>query len=294
MTILWVGFTLLAAFMQAWRNALQKQLRYHVSTLGATLARFIVALPMALIYVWLLYQYYPQAPLPTLSPMFMRFVVLAALTQIVATALMVRLFNRRNYAIGVGLAKSEAVIAAALGALFFATPLTYLAWMGVWIGGLAVWLLSNVKGQKLSFNSMLIGLASGLCFALCSLYIREAALLLRKDGINYLLAAAWVLVVVIAIQTIVLVVWLAWRERQTLGNLIKHGRLTAAVSVFGFLGSLGWFSAMSLQSVAVVKTLGQVEILFTLAISYFWFKETLNQCDYWGLGLIVLSAVLVI
>ena len=41
------------------------------------------------------------------------------------------------------LAKSEAVIAATLGAIFFSAPLTWLAWVGVLIGAVAVWLMSN-------------------------------------------------------------------------------------------------------------------------------------------------------
>lgn len=53
----------------------------------------------------------------------------------------------------------------------------------------------------------------------------------------------------------------------------QRRKLTLAVSVASFLGSLGWFSAMSLQSVPIVKTLGQIEVLFTLLISALVFKE---------------------
>ncbi|MDN5714527.1 MAG: multidrug transporter, partial [Acinetobacter sp.] len=48
MTITWILFTLMAAFMQAWRNAFQKQLSTTVDVYGVTLARFIFALPLAL------------------------------------------------------------------------------------------------------------------------------------------------------------------------------------------------------------------------------------------------------
>lgn len=285
--------------MQSWRNALQKQLRQHVSTLGVTLARFIVALPLAALYLAGLYQLYPETDIPSFSQQFTGYIVVAALAQIAATALMVMLFKSRNYAIGVGLAKSEAVIAAALGALFFAAPLSGLAWLGVLVGAVAVWLMS-LQGKQgaasgMSLQTIATGLASGLCFALCTLYIREAALLLRgEQHIGFLISAAWVLFFVILTQTLLLTLYLAWREPHTLKNLITHKTLTTSVSVFSFLGSIGWFTAMSLQTVAMVKTLGQIEVLFTLAISAWWFKETLKPTDYMGLALIVVGAVLVI
>jgi len=60
--MLWVFFTVMAAFMQAWRNAFQKQLSTTVDAYGVTLARFIAAFPLAAVYLWLLYQYQPVAP----------------------------------------------------------------------------------------------------------------------------------------------------------------------------------------------------------------------------------------
>lgn len=304
MSILWIPFTIMAAFMQSWRNALQKQLRNHATTLGVTLARFIVALPLAGLYLYSLYQYYPEASVPAFSTKFFVNVLIAAIAQIAATAFMVMLFKTRNYAIGVGLAKSEAVIAATLGALFFAAPLSWMAWFGVMVGGMAVWLMSlgntptstkNTDTDKLSAQTISIGLASGLCFALCTLYIRESALILRNDfGQNFLISASWVLFFVLLTQTVLLTIFLAVREPNTLKTLYQHKKLTTSVSVFSFLGSIGWFTAMSLETVALVKTLGQIEVLFTLAISAFWFKEKLGRNDYLGLGFIVLGAMLVV
>lgn len=294
----------MAAFMQSWRNALQKQLRTHASTLGVTLARFVLALPMAAVYLFVLYKYFPQTPIPSFNLSFAINILIAAIAQIAATAFMVMLFKSRNYAIGVGLAKSEAVIAATLGALFFAAPLNLLAWLGVIIGGIAVWLMSvssntqnngTAASASISKQTLITGLASGLCFALCTLFIRQAALILRNDfNIGFLISAGWVLLFVLLTQTVLLTLWLAVREPTTLKTLYAHKKLTASVSLFSFLGSVGWFTAMSLQTVAMVKTLGQIEVLFTLAISAFWFKEKLNKNDYLGLALIVIGAIFVV
>jgi len=50
---------------------------------------------------------------------------------------------------------------------------------------------------------------------------------------------------------------------------------------------------MSLQTAAMVKTLGQIEVLFTLMISVIWFREKLKPKDKIGLALIVIGAIFV-
>lgn len=289
--MLWIPFTIFAAFMQAWRNAFQKKLSQDVSSVGVTLARFLYAGPLAVIYLIFLYQF-GSADMPVFTSTYGLLILLASLAQIAATVLMVMLFRLRNYAMGVGLAKSEAVIAAILGALFFSALLTPLAWLGVFIGGLAIWLMANPAHLKsVSLPTLVTGLGSGLCFALTTLWVREASLML---GLPFLHSAAWVLLSVILLQTLLLLVWVVLREPATLAQLWRRPQLTMAISLCSFLGSLGWFTAMSLETVALVKTLGQIEILFTLIISARWFRESLSRRDLIGLGLIVVGAVCVI
>lgn len=275
--------------MQAWRNAFQKQLSKEVKVAGVTLARFIWASPLAALYLWALYHWQP-APLPQLNASFAGFVVAAALAQILATALMVKLFMLRNYAIGAGLAKSEAVLAAVLGVLFFSESLSPLAWLGVALGGGAVFLLSGASLRQLSWPVMLLGLGCGLAFALTSLWVRQASLVL---GLPFPHGAAWVLLLVILLQTVLLLLWLILKDQPTLIALWRRPKLTLLVSVCSCVGSVGWFTAMSLESVALVKTLGQVEVLFMLLISAFILKEKLVRNDHLGLALIVLAAVCV-
>ena len=70
---------------------------------------------------------------------------------------MVVLFKQNNYAVGAGLAKSEALVAAILGMLFFGSTLSLLGWLGVAIGGLAVLLLSGFTLKYLNPKTALIG-----------------------------------------------------------------------------------------------------------------------------------------
>ncbi len=290
--MLWIPFTLMAALMQSWRNAFQKQLSSSVDAYGVTLARFICATPLAALYLYWLYQGEAVAAVE-FSGRFWLYIVVAALSQIIATVLMVRLFQQKNYAIGVGLAKSEAVLAALIGTALLSDQLSLLGWLGVLIGGVAVFLLSGAKDiRSLSWPILWTGLGSGLAFAITSLLVREASLQLA--ALPFLLRAGWVLLCVIGLQTVIMLLWLGLTRRATLWAMWQRKGLTVAVSVASFLGSLGWFTAMSLESVAIVKTLGQVEVLFTLMISAWFFKEKLQRTDHLGLLLVVVGAVLVI
>lgn len=293
MAFSWILFTLMAAFMQAWRNAFQKQLSTTVDVWGVTLARFIFGLPLAIIYIYALYHFSPTTQVVQFSPKYWFYIVVAGSSQILATALMVQLFKQKNYAIGVGLAKSEAILAAIIGVMFLSDHLSLYAWFGVLLGAIAVFLLS--RGQQLtgfSPQTLIIGIGSGLCFAITSLLVREASLELTM--LPNIHRASWVLLSVISFQCISMLIYLGLFSRQTLVAMWQRLGLTFKVSFCSFMASLGWFTAMSIMSVPIVKTLGQIEILFSLMISVFFFKEKLAKTEHWGLGLVVIAAILVI
>ena len=289
--MLWLPLTLFAALMQAWRNAFQKQLSQQVPVLGVTLARFLFAWPLALLWLGQYYLRDVALPLPTFSATWFAYIGGAASAQIAATALMVQLFRLKNYAIGVGLARSEAILAAILGVACFGTQLSSAGWLGVLTGAVAVFILSGASLRQVSWRVLALGLGSGLCFALTSLWVRQAALALPLPALP---AAAWVLASVLILQTLLLLAWLICRDRAALRQLLARRKLALATSIASFLGSLGWFSAMRLQDVAIVKTVGQIEVLFMLAISAAYFKEKLQKQDGLGLALIVIAALLVV
>lgn len=288
---MWVAFTLLAAFSQAWRNALQSELSKEVDALGVTLARFVYAGPMAALYLSGIYWLWPAA-LPTWSWQLGGFIVAAALMQILATGLMIRLFQMKNFAVGAGLAKSEALFAAIFGVVAFGTSLSTLGWLGVFVGAAAVLLLSGKDGFKqLSWPTLLTGMACGSAFALTSLWIREASLVVNAPFPH---RAAWVLLLVISLQTLILLIYLALIKPDTLKHLQQRRISVLKISACSCLGSIGWFSAMALTAVPLVKTLGQIEVLFTLMVAALWLKQKVQVKEVGGLVLIAIAAILVI
>ncbi|MFS1907820.1 multidrug transporter [Vibrio lentus] len=290
MSFSWIAFTLLAAFSQSWRNAFQSKLAGTMSVAGVTLARFIWAGPIALIYLYSLYQWQPVST-PSFSGEFVFYIVAAAIMQILATGLMVMLFKLENYAIGAGLAKCEAPVSAVLSVLFFGTALTITGWVGVLIGTLGVLIMSCSSGwRSLSPKVFLLGMACSTAFALTSLWVREASL---SIGLPFPHSAAWVLFLVISLQTVIICTYLFFRERDTLRQIFTKSKLVMMTSLASVIGSLGWFSAMSLQAVPYVKTLGQVEVVFMVLISYFWLGQSIARKDILALILLSIAAVLV-
>ncbi|MCH2258024.1 MAG: DMT family transporter [Alteromonas sp.] len=286
----WILFTLGAVILQTVRNALQSKLSGAVNTSGVTLSRFILAPPIALVYLLILYSS-SASQVPEFSGSFIAVILCASLLQIAATSLMVILFKQKNFAIGAGLAKSEALVAGVVGMLFFGSYLTPLGWAGIVIGGIAVFVLSS--GNRLhgiSVKTMVIGLACGTCFALTSLLVREASHMLN---VQHTVAAAWVLLWVLCVQAITLGGYIAVTKPYVFRQLTNAKKQVLAISTVSCLGSICWFTAMALQHVVLVKTLGQLEVLLTLVLSHYWLKNAVTKREIAGLLLIGLAAIFV-
>jgi drug/metabolite transporter (DMT)-like permease len=287
----WVFFTLGAVVLQTFRNALQSKLSDHISTSGVTLARFLFAPPIALTYLILLYTFSHQT-IPEFTLKFIFLVLLASVMQISATSLMVILFKQKNFTVGAGLAKSEALVAGVLGTVFFGSQLSWFGWIGILVGAAAIFVLSGggKKGQ-LSLKTVIIGLACGTCFALTSLFVREASHLLN---VPFPHSAAWVLLWVLCIQTTLLVSYISVKNKKTFVALKNNVKITLATSIISCFGTICWFSAVSLHHVAYVKTLGQVEVLLTMLVATIWLKNKVHKHEIIGLLLIAVAAILVL
>ena len=189
------------------------------------------------------------------------------------------------------MAKSEALVAGVVGMLFFGSYLTPLGWAGIVIGGVAVFVLSSGNRlQGISLKTMLLGLACGTCFALTSLLVREASHMLN---IQHTLAAAWVLLWVLCVQAAALSGYITLTKPFVFKQLISARKQVLAISTVSCLGSICWFTAMALQHVALVKTLGQLEVLLTLVLSHYWLKNAVTKREIIGLLLIGVAAIMV-
>jgi drug/metabolite transporter (DMT)-like permease len=289
----WIVFTLLAVVMQSIRTASQKQLANKISIQAATLVRFLFGIKFALVYLYFIWQVYEPEDFQ-LNITFFRSGALAGVAQILATICLIKALTLKNFAVGTALAKTEAILTAVLGSLFFSAALGIMGYLSVLVGVAGLLVASNWKVtlQDLSDNSSIrYGLGAGLGFALASLWIREASLSLELPR---LLSASAVLAYMVVLQTLICLCWILLKEREQLA-LIKENMLACTfVGFTGVAGSVGWFTAMSLQNAALVKTLGQTEFVVSLLITYFYFGEKISTREYVGIMLIAISVVILI
>ncbi len=297
--MLWIALTILAAFMQAVRTAAQKQLANKLDATIVTWVRFAFGLPFA--FLLLIYLFDWSLPPITLSSRYLLFCLLIAVSQLLATWLLVLLLQRRNFAIGSTLVKSEAIFTALIGLLFFAEHISVIGWLAIILGIVGL-LIASMGKFNLSLSTLLggidsmsakLGLCAGIGFAVASACIRQANLSLTQVD-SPIGQATITLSTVIAIQTIIGAVFVLTRTRGAVAQISNNFSICTFIGITSMLGSFGWFAAYAFQNAAYVKTLGQIEFVFTLLIAWFYFKEKIQSYEYFAILLVGLSALLII
>ncbi|MBL3570760.1 EamA/RhaT family transporter [Rhodovulum sp. BSW8] len=293
---LWVIVTLGAAAVQTVRFMLQKRLRgLGLSTAGATFSRFVFAAPLAAAGLAALLAIRGEA-LPGLTPAFWAHAATGGLAQIIATFATVALFSERSFAVGMAFTKTEAIQVAAFSALLLGEPVSAPGMAAIAVGVLGVIALSRPpggwRGAGVSYRALGLGLLAGGLFGLSAIGYRGATL--QVDNADPLLRALMALSCVTAMQTLAMAAWMAWREPGELARVARTWTSVLPVGVAGVLGSAGWFTAFALQNAAYVRSLGQVELIFSILASVLVFKEKLRAAEIFGMALLLVSILMLV
>lgn len=296
---LWIPITILGALLQCLRTALQKHLATGLSTNAATWTRFVFAFPIAIGFVLWLAGVHGLA-VPDANPAFLAYVVAGSLSQILATSLLIKAFAFRNFAVATTYSKTEAMQTALFGILILGELIAFGATAGIAVSLAGIMLLSLARSDSglkevltaWTSKPALIGIASGSFFALSAVFVRASALSL-DDG-EVVMRAALTLASMTVFQAAVLGAWLAWREPGEIAKVFADWQKPALVSVMSVVGSACWFVAMTMQTVAYVRTLGQIELVFTFLLSYFVFRERTSRTELSGIALIIAGLLLLL
>lgn len=295
---LWIPVTVWAAFAQTVRNAAQRHLTADLGTLGATLVRFLYGLPFAAVWLWVVHAL-GDAQVPPSSASFLAWVLVGAVAQIAATALLLRTMQARNFALGVAYSKTEVLQVALLGLVFLGDRVSVPAALAVAAGTVGVLLLSPAdKDRPLrallagwTSRTALLGLACGALFALSAVGYRGAALAL--PGTPFLMAGAYTLVAAQLVQTLLLGGWLLWWQPGVVRRVARAWRISLFAGFMGAAASAGWFTAFAIEPVAHVRTLGLVELIFSYAVSRRLFRERLSGMELFGMALLALGVAVI-
>ncbi len=296
---LWIFIAVAAALFQCWRTAMQQKLRTLLSVNGAGFVRFLYGAPAALIFlVAAVAAGGGRLPVPT-WPMLL-YAAAGGLTQILATNLLIMAFGFRNFAVGTAYAKTEAAQSGVIALIVLNEALRPLAWVGIGIGLVGVLTLS-LAGRGLRPRDLIAatiqpaavsGLAAGFMLAVTTVFIKLASQ--RVGGPDVFVRALFVLFVTSTLQVLIQGAYLVARDPAQLRKTMTTWRSTAWVGLLSAAGSACWFTGFAMTDVALVRSVGQIEVVFTLLFSRFYLKEQLKPGDMAGLLLVIGGVMLIV
>ncbi len=287
--MIWLPATLLGGLFQAWRTAVQQRVRAELSVNAAGLVRYLYGLPVGCLLL-ALYLGWHGVSVPETHGYFLGFAFAGGLAQVVATTLLIMAFGYRNYVVGTAYAKTEAVQGAVLAMILLGEMLSVVTWIGIAVGVIGVVILSTggerLRLKQLTQPAALCGLGAGFLFALTSIFIKRATQSVGTE--DKILAALTVLVVVLFLQTLMHGLYVIIRERDQIAKIFKNWRVAGQVGVLAALGSACWFTGFATAPVALIRAVGQVEVIFTLGFGRFYLREPLKRSE--AIGLLIVAA----
>lgn len=294
---LWVAAAVLAGLFQSLRTAMQQKLRHRLTVNGAGMVRHLFGVPFviaaALLYLALSGQ---SLDYPTFE--FYVYGAGTALCQIFGTLALIHSFTDRGYLVGTAFSKTEAVQAAVAAAILFDEQLSMLTWAGILVGVLGI-LVVAVHGRELTIRELLAslrqpaaayGLAAAGLLAATGLIGQEATQLVpTRDPIS---AALLTVSFVMLLQCLLQGLWMAKYDRSGLRAICSAWRHSTQVGLVSAFGSICWFAAIALAPVALVRIVGQSEVVFTMWFARFYLKERPRIDEIMGLILVASGVVL--
>jgi drug/metabolite transporter (DMT)-like permease len=284
---LWVAFTLLAAAGQTIRNAAQRELTASLGTVGATHVRFLFGFPFALVFLAGVCAATHTLP-PWPAPVYWLWVIDGAAAQFAATVLMLAAMNDRSFVVTIAYIKTEPVQVALFGLVLLGDAVSWRMALAILIATSGVMVMSlrgdATRGGR---RATLLGLGAGALFGLSAIGYRGAILSLGLA--DFVMAATFTLTIGLALQSIILSMWLRWRDPAVLVAIARAWRPSLFAGFMGALASQFWYLAFALATAASVRTLALVEVLFAQAMSRFVFKQPTSPREVIGIVLIVIG-----
>jgi drug/metabolite transporter (DMT)-like permease len=300
---LWIAESAGAALCQALRYAALKELNKYLSTLVATYVRLFFSFPLQIPYVAIVLLW-TGAPLPSLNARFLIFAALTAVGQFLSTAMTIRLFQMGNFAVGTMLTKSDVVMTALIGTAVFGEVISGPGWIAIFVTALGVLIVSAGRMPAAAWRqadgglldviagrATRWGLAAGIVNALSYQFLRETMLALDPGTLPVVRAAVAGFAMTL-FSVVILGAWLLVTEREGLKRIPQH---QSAGWLLGFLSALGtilWYLATTNANASYVAAVAQVQVVFSLLLSRYWFGETIKPLELLGIAAILVGVLI--
>jgi drug/metabolite transporter (DMT)-like permease len=287
--MLWALAAVTAAAAQTARNAMQRKLTSQIGTVGATQVRFLYGFPFSLIFLTTVAIVTGES-VPSADLAFIGFALGGAVSQILATALMLLSMRERSFSVTTAYTKTEPVQVALFGALVLGDHLSMSAIVAIIIATIGVVLMAVKADEKLTtvgIRPALAGIAAGGLFALAAIFFRGGILELGQQ--SFVLRASTMLAWSLCLQTLILIVWMMLFDRKALTASITLWRSSLFAGFMGAFASQFWFIGFSLTAAANVRTLGLVEVFFAQIVTQKFLSETTSRRELVGMVLILIG-----
>ena len=287
MTLYWVLATIIGAAGLTTRNAMQRNLTQKIGTIGATQVRFLYGLPFSVIFLGIS-AFITGQSIPALNGTMLGFALSGAVTQIIATALMLLAMKERSFAMTTAYTKTEPVQVALFSVVVLGDKIGVFAALAILTATIGVILMAVKAGDswtKSGLRPVAYGIVSGTFFALSAVSFRGSILSLTDTP--FLLAASTVLVTGLSIQTAILLAYMTLFNRTALMGSLNVWRASLLAGFVGAFASQAWFIGFSLTTAANVRTLGLVEMIFAQIITRRVLKEQTAGREWIGMALIL-------
>ncbi|MBM3635604.1 MAG: DMT family transporter [Alphaproteobacteria bacterium] len=285
----WASAAIIAAAAQTARNAMQRKLTAEIGTVGATQVRFLYGFPFALLFLGLVAGLSREA-IPTADLAFIGFAFGGAVSQILATALMLLAMKERSFSVTTAYTKTEPVQVAIFGSLVLGDHLSLTAICAIILATIGVVLMAVKAGEKLTAAGLrpaLAGIAAGGLFALAAIFFRGGILELGEQ--SFVLRASTMLAWSLGLQTLILVVWMLLFDRRALTGSVSVWRSSLFAGFMGAFASQFWFIGFSLTAAANVRTLGLVEVFFAQIVTRKLLSETTSRRELIGMAMVLIG-----
>ena len=245
---------------------------------------------------------------PKMSAAYLLLTAGGAAAQIFATMALIYMFKLRNFAIGTMLTKVDILMTAIIGTALFSESLSangVIALLVVVAGVLLMTVgrmgVGALAGEGEGILSQIFGKSTQVAF-LCALlftfsylFLREALLIIEPadgyvvpEGVGAMFwRGGWTVVVATLMQIVVVGAYLWFTERGVFREMRASTRIGSFIGMTSAVGSIGWYTAFAMQNASYVRAVGQIEVVFTLLIAWFYFRERMTLLELAGVALTV-------
>jgi drug/metabolite transporter (DMT)-like permease len=260
-----------------------------LGAVGAAQVRFLFGLPFAVMFlVGLLVA--TGLSVPGLTAVSLAWTLFGAVSQVIATSLMLAAMRTKSFVVAVAYTKTEAAQIALFSLIALNNPPTaaLIAAIALATIGVALMAIRSRKELVADWRSAALGLFSATFFAFAAIGFRSAVIGVESPSV--VLSASVILVVGLAIQSGALGLYLAVYDRAGARAIIDAWRSSMFAGFMGALASQLWFVAFALSEAAPVRTLALIEVPMAQVVSLKMFREPPSLREGLGISLIVIAA----